>query len=56
MSVLRKELVNQTSCSIWKYINEVYKIDVDIEDISEIVDANIGFSVDVVYELEETNE
>lgn len=53
METVRRELVSQTAADIWEYLYKNYSVDVDIPDMQSIIDANIGWTIDSSYELDE---
>jgi hypothetical protein len=50
MSVLKRELIKDTTYDIVQYIDEQYAIDIDEFAIMEIINNNLGFLFDVIEE------
>jgi hypothetical protein len=50
MSVLKTELIKDTTYDIVEYIDQQHAIDVDEFAIMEIINSNLGFLFDVIEE------
>lgn len=46
MSNLKEELILNASLDITRFLDEKYAVEVDIYDIAELININIGFAID----------
>lgn len=51
MNTVKADLIMQTATDIVKYIDETYNTDVDLYDIVELININMGFVFDTCSDL-----
>jgi len=52
MSELKKELILNASKDIVQYMDDKFAVDVDMYNIAELININLGFIFEVIEELE----
>ena len=50
-STERQDVTSQLSEEIYQYVSEFYQCDIDIEDLNNIIDANIGSVLEQLNEI-----